>query len=146
MELIKIITMKKLLIIFVTAISNSAICQTYVITEPISGLTTVSTATLTTPLFFSGYPLESVISKYDTTILYKGFDTCKHNFVSEKKPLSATTCAVSHGITGCPADWINEKQICTICLKHIQVKEKRDVEQLKDEYTTALEKLNKIKN
>jgi hypothetical protein len=88
----------------------------------------------------------NVLSKYDTTVLYNGSAECKHHFVSKKENrLSwATTCAVNHGPEGCPADWLNEMKICTICLKHIQVKETRYTEPIKDEYTEALNKLNEI--
>ena len=67
-------------------------------------------------------PIRSrVISTYDTTILNKGKDSCTHVFVSEKPTFSNIGCAVYHGDTGCPDNWLNLKSICEHCLRHIHV-------------------------
>ena len=90
-----------------------------------------------------------VISKYDTIILYKGEDNCSHLFAGKQVYegiFSMSTCCVVHDAAGCPDAWSNEKKICTICLKHIQIKETRTVIKLQDDYEIALEKLNKLIN
>lgn len=89
----------------------------------------------------------AVRSKYDTTLLFKGEDNCVHHF-SKKNVYEGmysspgVGCLVYHGPAGCPDKWEHFKAICTICLRHIEVKETRWVEQLKDEYAEALEKLD----
>lgn len=91
---------------------------------------------------------EIVISKFDTTILYDGDKKCKHNYASEQKIDSGffISCDVLHGLAGCPEHWLKERQICTTCLRHIDIKETRRVEVVKNEYEAALERLNKKLN
>jgi len=86
-----------------------------------------------------------VSSKYDTTVIYKGGDCNRHNWVKEKIQVSFWGCGVYHDAAGCPDGWLNQKSICTNCLKHIQVKETREVQVVKDPYEEALERLNKLK-
>jgi hypothetical protein len=91
-----------------------------------------------------------IVSKYDTTILYKGEDNCIHLFAA-KQVYEGTfgglsSCCVLHDAAGCPDAWSNEKKICTICLKHIQIKETRTAIKLQDEYELAVERLNKLIN
>lgn len=92
-----------------------------------------------------------VVLKYDTTILYKGAEDCNHVFAGKQVyegmfSSPGVSCCVMHDAAGCPDAWSNEKKICTICLKHIQIKETRTVIKLQDDYEIALEKLNKLIN
>lgn len=92
-----------------------------------------------------------VVSKYDTTILYKGDDNCSHLFAGKQVyegmfSSPGIGCCVIHDAAGCPDAWSNEKKICTICLKHVQIKETRTVIKLQDDYEIALEKLNILIN
>jgi len=92
-----------------------------------------------------------VVSKYDTTVIYKGADNCSHKFASKAQPNGlysgfTMSCDVLHDAAGCPDKWLNEKQICTKCLRHMQIKEDRTVKELpppKDEYQEALDRLSK---
>lgn len=85
-----------------------------------------------------------VVSKYDTTIIYKGLAKCQHKIVAEKEPYSSvtTSCTVNHGWTGCPNDWFNKNYICTICLYHFNIKESRYVEAVPDDYAEAKKRLD----
>jgi len=114
---------------------------------------------LTTDLLYQPFPSlggyglyigerAEVVSKYDTTILNIGDEKCLHIFATQKPNYSnlGQSCGVFHGAAGCPNNWLNEKRICTKCLRHIQIKEGRTVNELpppKDEYQEALDKLNK---
>lgn len=95
--------------------------------------------------------IRPVYSKMDTTVLFKGIDTAfhLHVYVSDAGPdytdftgfittLEYRNC----GGLGCPEDWLNENQICELCLKHINIKETRWYE---DRYKNALDRLNKLK-
>lgn len=103
----------------------------------------------TTVIFAPTYAFRSsneiVSSKYDTTVIYKGGDCKAHHWVGEKIKPSFWGCLVNHGAAGCHDDWLNQKSICTNCLRHIQVKETREVQVVKDPYEEALERLNKLK-
>jgi len=88
---------------------------------------------------------EIVSSKYDTTVIYKGVDCKYHNWVKEKIKTSLISCGVYHDAAGCPDGWLNQKSICTNCLRHIQVKETREVQVVKDPYEEVLKRLNKLK-
>lgn len=85
----------------------------------------------------------TVYSKYDTAVIYKGSDCWSHHWVNEKIKPSFFGCLVNHGAAGCPDRWLNQKSICTNCLRHIQVTETREVRVVKDPYEEALERLNK---
>ena len=87
------------------------------------------------------YFRSTVVSTYDTTILNKGKDSCKHVFVEEIQPFSFMSCAVYHGDTGCPDNWLNVKSICENCLRHIHVKETRRSEPIPNKYAELLKKL-----
>lgn len=96
----------------------------------------------------SRFEAAEVTSKYDTVILYKGIKH-NHHFVSERKPVKTISCLVNHGPEGCPEDWTDIKQICTICLRHIHIKETRITKPKPDEYQEAfeaLERLHKLKS
>jgi hypothetical protein len=90
-----------------------------------------------------------VISKYDTVVLNKGNLKCKHHFVSKDVRdglySKSYSCLVNHGAEGCPDTWLHEKQICALCLRHIEVTETRSAKVviIVDEYEEALKKLNK---
>jgi len=86
-----------------------------------------------------------VHSKYDTTVIYKGGDCKVHSWANEQVQVSSLSCLVYHGAAGCPDGWLNQKSICTNCLRHIQVKETREIQVVKDLYEEALERLNKLK-
>lgn len=115
---------------------------------------------------------ESVKSRYDTTVLYEGRkdsaiiydqDTqnwmlaeleipCEHSFVAEDREtgymgIRGASCAVAHDLAGCWFTWLNQKEICTKCLRHIHVEEHRWVEPLpkKETYAEALKRLNRLK-
>lgn len=93
-----------------------------------------------------------IVSKHDTTIiLYKGTEDCNHLFAVKQVYEGLFSnygycCLVEHGELGCPDKWSNEKKICTICLKHIQIKETRTAIKLQDDYEIALKKLNELIN
>ena len=103
----------------------------------------------TTVIFAPTYAFRSsneiVSLKYDTTVIYKGVDCKYHNWVKEKIKTSLISCGVYHDAAGCPNDWLNQKSICTNCLRHIQVKETREVQVVKDPYEEVLKRLNKLK-
>lgn len=92
------------------------------------------------------------ISKYDTTILNKGLESCKHDWAIKDNPNGYmgigknVSCLVNHGITGCPDEWENYNIICTVCLKHLNISEKRIAEKIVNKYDEALERLNKLKH
>lgn len=98
------------------------------------------------------WPIGRSVSRYDTTILFPGVDSIKcasHHFVSKSVATGMYStpgieCLVWHGATGCPDKWMNENSICTVCLRHINIKESRTVEIPVDEYQQALDRLNKI--
>ena len=138
--------MKKLLVLVLIAFSTLSYSQYSIadsseITASGIGQLYISSGFGTISAFGTAAPTKVVI-KYDTTILNKGVESCSHKYANEQQPISYISCAVYHGESGCPNDWLNRKSICTICLKHIQVVESRIVIQLKDEYTEALNKLN----
>jgi len=87
-----------------------------------------------------------VIFRYDTTVLFVGIDTTAHVcvFAVEKKVLPSPVCTTIHGDVGCPDLWLNQKRICTICLRHLLIKEDREIEQIPDPYQQALSRLNKL--
>lgn len=87
------------------------------------------------------YTPSRIISTYDTTVLNKGKDSCIHAFVSERQTFSMISCAVYHGDTGCPDNWLNIKSICEHCLRHIHVKETRRAEAIPDRYSELLKKI-----
>lgn len=87
-----------------------------------------------------------VVSGYDTVILFKGLLRCNHKWAVKETPISYISCAVMHDDTGCPNNWLNEYRICTICLRHENIKETRYVVYPKDEYTEYFNKLKHLKN
>jgi len=139
--------MKKLLVLVLIAFSTLSYSQYSIADSLVITDSTVTETLIYNGLFgtisgFSSAAQTKVVSKYDTTILNKGSEKCSHKYANEQQPVSYISCAVYHGESGCPNDWLNRKSICTICLKHIQVVESRTVIVLKDEYTEALNKLN----
>lgn len=76
-----------------------------------------------------------VISKIDTVELNKGDLSCVHIFVEKDKQPTANTCAVNHGELGCPDTWINTAVICQKCLRHLTIKEQRNIEEIKPSLT-----------
>lgn len=103
--------------------------------------------------FYYDRPIEDIkiVSKYDTTVLYGGFISFNHTHDYARKnnrQISNISCAVYHGLSGCPDTWEDFNLICTSgCYRHLNVKEKRYTEVVKSEYEIALEKLhNLLKN
>lgn len=94
-------------------------------------------------------PTGKTIVAYDTIVYFVGEKIeHEHQFVKEKKTPDFKACAVMHGPEGCDWNWLKEKQICTVCLRHIFIQETRayippppEV----DEYAQAVERLNKKK-
>lgn len=96
-------------------------------------------------------------SKYDTTVIFKGVDTVNHEhvYVAEKKSTNSlgyySVCAAMHDEAGCSKNWLQQFEVCTICLKHIYISEtrwvehKKPAEHPKDKYKESLEILNKLK-
>lgn len=83
--------------------------------------------------------------RYDTAVLFEGKKyKCNHKYAAEIKPQINISCAVNHGIEGCPDDWYNAKEICTKCYRHISIKEHRSVIVIPDEYAIAKNKLDSI--
>lgn len=89
--------------------------------------------------------IRAVQSRVDTTVLFNGLEESNHvhQYVAEQKEMPYETLAIWCGDFGCPQDWLDEKQICEICLRHIHLKETRWYE---DKYTKALERLKKIQD
>lgn len=95
--------------------------------------------------------IRPVCSKLDTAVLFNGIDTSLHShvYISETngyyKNYGFTTAVYrpcDDSNIGCPETWLNQNQICELCLKHINIKETRWYE---DRYQKALDRLNKIK-
>ncbi len=87
--------------------------------------------------------------KYDTTILFKGDIKCEHQYATKdvRNGMFSNgyiSCAVYHGLTGCPDNWQNVNYICTKCFRHFNVKENRWTEKKLNEYDEALERFNKL--
>lgn len=90
---------------------------------------------------------KAVSSRMDTTILFKGIDTANHVhvFATEEKHWGDENMTLLIWI---PPNRLtdglrDDKQICELCLRHIQIKETRWYE---DKYTKALERLKKIQD
>lgn len=142
--------MKYILIIMAFILSselNGQIYTEYEKTPTYKWLPSTGTATI----YLDSRP---VCSKLDTTVLFSGIDTASHShvYVSETHPdyqsystgtamtLVYRPCLDSH--IGCPESWLNQNQICELCLKHINIRETRWYE---DKYQKALDRLNKLK-
>lgn len=115
--------------------------ETLQLIEPFSG----TFSAIGSPNYSFGFSVGKLKIAYDTTVLNKGLKTCNHDIVGERKKESFISCAVYHGATGCPNDWMNQNYICTICLYHFNIKETREVIQEVDKYEEALKRLQKIK-
>lgn len=95
-------------------------------------------------------PNYRTFSTYDTTVLNEGDKSCDHNWAVKSVyegmySSPGISCLVNHGPGGCPDRWSNEKHICTTCLRHIQIKETVHIEEIKNPYDEALERLEKSK-
>lgn len=83
-----------------------------------------------------------VESRYDTTVIYEGVNTIEHQHDWVIKDVrdgmfssDEVSCLVWHGATGCPDKWMNNDEICKICLRKMNVRESRYVvEPPKDDY------------
>lgn len=97
----------------------------------------------TTGMYFLNRPNEiyRIHSKYDTTVLNAGDVACWHDWAGEPQTLSNVRCLVIHDDRGCPDSWLNQKFICVKCLRHVHVKETREVIKPQDRYTEALKRL-----
>ncbi len=87
-------------------------------------------------------------SVIDTVIMYQGDCVCKHEFVGQDlKITNLVSCGVNHGDMRCPQTWLDEKLICTKCLKHIRIKETvHKMEKPISKYDECLNRLNAITN
>lgn len=99
----------------------------------------------------STYITYSCHSVYDTSIVFKGVDTILHEHKwTTKSNITHNnmigSCAVIHGVGGCPNYWVNENSICTICLKSINVVENKIIDKQVHEntYNVTKKKLDKI--
>lgn len=153
--------MKKLLLLLTLFVSFNCIGQQYVNYKdtlglmPIIGTSQLSTGYISSN-FYSGTITRNfgqeyntrIVSKYDTTVLYGGFISFKHTHDyarKNNKQISNISCAVYHGLEGCPDTWEDFNLICTSgCYRHLNVKEKRYTEVVKSEYEIALEKLHNL--
>jgi len=91
-----------------------------------------------------------IVSKYDTTVLFIGMEICTHDWATKDNfsgynGMRYASCAVVHDTRGCPDTWDNYNSICAKCLRHINVKEHKIIQEVKIKYDEALERLNKLK-
>ena len=136
--------MKKLLVLF-TFLPLISLCQIgNAQAVPMPGLyTTIPSIVHTLPLI-----VRNELLHYDTTVIFKGIDTIVHvhDYVGQSgTSFEKVTCAVLHGINGCPDDW--EEIICTVCLRNSKLVAKSVFAGLNTNspYQAAKDRLNKLK-
>lgn len=75
------------------------------------------------------------------TILNKGKPKHRHDWVLKVPLLNPIKCTALHDEAGCPDSWPDDYRICTLCLRHENIKITYKWITNNDQYDTSLKKI-----